>query len=154
MGSRLIQPFAIRLLVALLLLAGVGCGHLSAPTGEAVPPTHTLSGGQTTGPLGISRIEITFPNRRGDITVPIRTELTAQATIRFHGNGLFRAVWRVDGRDLERVNLTITHGDTLHLPMARTALPTFEPGRHRVSLSILAPANAPPGPEVWYLVTP
>jgi len=140
-----------------ILLWGAGCAGFSVPPAGsgASAPAYTLSGGTTTGPLEVARVALTFSNGRGDITVPAHTKLGATAVIRFNGNGLFRAMWQVDGRDLEVVNVTVTYGDTLRLPMrGRAALPTFDPGPHRVTLNVLSPQNTLAIPEISYFVTP
>ena len=81
----------------ILVLTGVtGC----VTARDTVPPTlYHLSGSTTTGPLQVRRVEITFPNERGEITIQKNfKDLKAKAIVRFNGNGPFRAAWVVDER--------------------------------------------------------
>lgn len=139
------------LAVAVCALFFAGCGH--ANTAALKEPAYRITGGYTAGPLKVNRAEVTFPNKRGDITVPYGAEVKAEATVKFSGNGLFRAAWLVDGRALENVAVTITYGDTLHLDMSgKTVLPAFEPGPHTVTLRVDEPAGVK-AIEARYFVT-
>lgn len=127
-------------------------------TTEPSPPMQhykiTGSGGATTGPLRINRVELNFQNDRGEITVPMNSKLRAYAVIRFDGNGLFRASWVVDGRAIEEVSIVITYGNTLTLWTAPgTVLPTFEPGPHTLTLQIKQPRPVFRVPVIRYFVT-
>ena len=137
----------------ILVLTGVtGC----VTARDTVPPTlYHLSGSTTTGPLQVRRVEITFPNERGEITVQRNyKDLKAKAIIRFNGNGPFRAAWVVDERTVEFVTVMVTFGDTLTIETApATVLPTFEPGIHSVTLNIMDPLPPFNVPVVNYVVT-
>lgn len=138
-------------MVSLLLLGGSGCDRLRPI--DAPPSYMHLSGGMTTGPLALRRIELQFPNQRGEITVPLHSRLAARATIQFDGNGLFRAAWVVDGRVIETVSLTVTFGDTLTMDTApSTVLPTLEPGPHDLTLRIEQPLPSFTVPVIRYWV--
>ncbi len=158
-GSPRVNVVAIVLILAAaaVALALSGCG--TAPVAGTAPappaaPVFRLSGGATTGPLAVRRVEIVFPNGRGEIMVPRSAALRAEAVIRFNGNGPFRAVWVVDGRPVEIVAQMIAFGDTLTLGTSpATVLPTFEPGPHTVTLRIEQPAPPFPVPVVSYIVT-
>jgi len=120
----------------------------------AAGPAFEITGGATTGPLRIDRLEIRFENGFGSVTVAQNERLRAEAVIRFSGSGPFRAEWRVDGRPVEPVNLIVANGSTLHLSTApSTVLPTFEPGAHEVTLRILDPTPSPGSPVIRYMVT-
>lgn len=111
------------------------------------------SKGQTTGPLAIKSIELSFQNGQGDITLSADSQPQPQAIIAFNGNGLFQAQWQVDGRVIEQVSLNVVFGKTLKLyPLAATQFPTFEPGLHTVSLKILAPQSTLDSPLISYFI--
>ena len=135
-----------------------GCEGLKAryaPLRAPSAPLFHLSGGSTTGPLQIRRMELVFSNNRGEMTVQ-RNErgLSARAIIQFSGNGPFEGMWEVDGRNVELVNLEVTFGNTLNLEMSpATVLPTFEPGLHQVTIKIQRPVPAFPIPTISYMVT-
>ncbi len=131
------------------LLAGCAGAPQAPPGPPALPP---VQGGATTGPLRIERLEITFPNGFGSITVPKGARLAARAVIRCSGNGAFRADWVVDGRVVETVTRTVTYGKTFELTTPAGALPTFEPGPHTVTLRIREPRPGFDPPVVRYLV--
>lgn len=143
-----------RRIVPLLLTIGAvlaGCANLRP---IEPPPYARLSGGVTTGPLTLRSVALTFSNERGEITVPRDSRPTAHATIRFNGNGLFRANWVVDDYTVETVSLTVTYGNTLELDTApATVLPTLEPGRHLVTLHIDNPVPPFDLPVITYTVT-
>jgi len=116
------------------------------------PPLPPVQGGRTTGPLRVERVEITFPNGFGSITVPKDSALTARAVVRCSGNGAFRADWVVDGRVVQTVTRTVVYGATLELVTRPGALPTFEPGPHTVTLVIREPKPGFELPTVRYFV--
>ena len=103
----------------------------------------------------LTRIELTFQNGRGDITVPLRyPDLRAYAILRFSGSGILEATWKVDGRILSTIAEPTVFGETLILATPKTPpLPTFEPGLHRVTLDVAAPKPAFTIPEITYFVT-
>ena len=126
--------------------------------GDSPPsqPLYTImgSGGKTTGPLRLTRIELNFQNDRGEITVPINGKVLPYAIIRFDGNGLFRATWIVDDRPLEEVSINITFGNTIILRTSPgTVFPTFEPGQHTLTLRITQPVPPFDVPVIRYFVT-
>ena len=129
----------------------------ATPQGAVAPPRvpqFQVTGGGTTGPLRVERVELVFDSGLGEATVPQHARVGARAVIRFSGNGPFRAQWRVDGRVLEVADLLVTFGSTLTLPTAeRTVLPTYEPGPHEVALEILQPAITFRVPSIRYFVT-
>ncbi len=140
--------------VGLLLLAGCAAGQPGAPApARPGPAVRVTGGGATTGPLVIDRVEITFQNGFGSITLDRGARLTARAVVRFSGNGVFRATWLVDGRPLEQVQHIVTYGNTLTVEAGRAIpLPTFEPGGHTLTLKVEQPAGAIPAPVVRYFV--
>ena len=139
--------------LVLSVLPGItGCANLR-PIKAHSAYIH-LSGGMTTGPLALRRIELQFSNQRGEITIPQHSQLTGQAIIQFNGNGLFRAYWVVDGRVIEPVSLMVTFGDTLTIDTApATVLPTLEPGQHELTLRIEQPIPPFTVPVIRYWVT-
>jgi hypothetical protein len=142
----------IAVLMLSLFLAVSSCARLRPV--DAPPPYIHLSGGVTTGPLVLRRIELQFPNQRGEITVPLHSQLTARAIVQFNGNGLFRADWVVDGRVIETISLMVTYGDTLTIDTApTTVLPTLEPGPHELTLRIEQPAPSLTVPLIRYWVS-
>jgi len=140
-----------------LLLAAVAC--LGCETvGAGAPPEpapYRISGRPTVGPLVLRRIELSFPDGRGETTVQRNAStLGAQAFIAFLGSGPLQATWVVDGRPLEPVSVMLSSGDTLTLrTTSSVALPTFEPGAHTVTLEIHQPQAALRAPIVRYTVT-
>ncbi|MBI5069189.1 MAG: hypothetical protein HZB56_13215 [Deltaproteobacteria bacterium] len=142
---------ALRPLAVAAALAASGCaGPAAAPPPEA--PPHRISGGASAGPLQVERVELLFPNGRGEIAVRRNAGLTARALIRFRGSGPLLARWAVDGMPVEQVSLLATFGDTLTLDTS-TALPTFEPGRHRLALELLQPIARVSLRSISYVVT-
>jgi hypothetical protein len=143
-------PFAVAWTLGLLL--GAGCGQL---TPVPVPmDSAQVSGGATTGPLVVRRVELQFTDGRPRATVPQGETVTARARIRFDGTGLLRATWLVDGRALQTVSMPVSYGDSLTLDSSPgILLPTFEPGPHEVVLRIDQPAGALTVPAIVYTVT-
>lgn len=149
------RPFrrALAALQSLLFLAAA-CAAPQAPTAPARTPRFLLTGGTTTGPLRLDRIELLFDSGLGEATVAQHAVLGARAVIRFSGNGAFRAQWKVDGRVVEVVSLLVTFGSTLTLPTAHhTRLPTDQPGPHELTLEILEPIPGFRVPTLRYFVT-
>ena len=142
------------IVVMTVVVAGAvaGCSSLT-PVPPQPAPVH-ISGGTTTGPLKIRRVELQFSNGRAQITVPGNSKLTARALIQFNGNGLFRATWLVDDIIVGIVSTTVTYGDTLTIDTApEVVLPTLEPGLHRLMLRVEEPASALTMPAINYMVT-
>jgi len=146
--------------VLLLVFFFFGCSTMGLNEERKTPikfhPQYTItgSGGETTGPLKIIRIELNFSNDRGDMTIPRNSELCAFAIIRFNGNGLFRASWEVDGMPLEEVAIHITFGNTINLRTGdSTIIPTFEPGPHYLILRVKEPIPDFEIPAIKYFVT-
>ena len=131
-----------------------GCAGGPRPTADAPPPPRIrVTGGATTGPLTLGRIEITLDNGFGSATVERNGPVRARAVINLSGNGLFRATWLVDGRPVEQVQHLVTYGTTLTLETGPgNPLPTFEPGNHQVTLRIDEPAGGLKAPTVRYFV--
>jgi len=148
------RPWCRAAAAAWLVILCAACAAVAGGGPPPAAPQFEITGGTTTGPLRIERLELIFDNGFGSITVPQHSHLTATATLRFRGNGLLRGTWRVDGRPIEEVSLVVTHGATLRLPLAPTTqLPTFEPGRHALTLSILQPHPTFDLPTIHYMVT-
>ncbi len=146
------------IIVALAIFSLTGCATTNEGKTDILQPEInyqiTGSGGATTGPLKIKRIEIGFQNQRGEITVPMNSKLKAYAVIKFDGNGLFRATWMVDGRVLEEIAITVSYGDTLTIwTSSSTIIPTFEPGPHTLTLKIKEPKPSFKVPVIRYFVT-
>ncbi|HHH35494.1 MAG TPA: hypothetical protein ENK48_01530 [Gammaproteobacteria bacterium] len=149
-GGRVGAARAILACVLAGLLAGAcGVGPGRTPFPE---PSFRPGGGATTGPLRVERIEVAFADGRPDATVPRGAPLSAQAEIRFSGNGVFRARWLLDGGVIAQETLQVTYGPILTLPL-RAPLATFEPGRHRLVLEIIEPSTPLSPVEVFYFVT-
>jgi len=112
-----------------------------------------ITGGTTTGKLEIDRVELSFQNNLPEITVNQYEKIKATAIIRFSGNGLFSAEWQVDGITVEPVNILISYGSTLTLPLSdSTVLPSYKPGRHQLRLNILQPISSFELPSINYFV--
>jgi hypothetical protein len=143
------------LLLALALAAAAGTGCETVGAGIAPePPPYRVTGKPTAGPLVLRRIELTFPDGRGEATVK-RSDpaLGAPAVIGFQGSGPLQATWVVDGRQLEPVSMMLSLGDTRTLRTSpSSSLPTFEPGTHTVTLEIQQPAPALRAPTIRYTV--
>jgi hypothetical protein len=102
--------------------------------------------------FGVVRVELVFVNRRADITVPLRyPHLRAYAMVRFSGNGVLRATWKIDDRLVGTVVEPTILGDGRII--ASPELSTVEPGLHRVTLDIADPRPAFRIPEITYFVT-
>jgi hypothetical protein len=138
--------------LVVVMVAGIGCSKLT-PIPTQLPHV-TISGGTTTGLLTLRRVELQFMNGRSQITVPRDSSLAARAIVQFNGNGLFRALWIVDGRVVGTVSMLVTFGDTLTIDTAPgTILPAFEPGLHEVTLRIEQPVSTLTVPAITYMVT-
>ena len=105
--------------------------------------------------FALTRVELTFQNGRGDITVPLRyPDLRVYAVLLFSGTGTLRATWKVDGRALANVVEPVVFGEVLMFATPRIPpLATFEPGLHRVRLEVIEPRLAFKVPEITYFVT-
>jgi hypothetical protein len=139
----------------ILIIAAAGWGCSSLTPYPAEPETIHFSGGGTTGPLAIRRIELQFSNGRAEMTVPRNGRLAARAIVQVKGNGFFKGAWVVDDQVVEIISTMVTFGDTLTIDMApSTILPTFDPGRHRLTLKIDQPLfSGLTIPNLFYTVT-
>ncbi|MBI5441231.1 MAG: hypothetical protein HY900_08480 [Deltaproteobacteria bacterium] len=145
-------PKRVLFALALGVVPLTACGELR----PVVPPPSQprLSGGTTTGPVSIRRVELSFADGRPLANVPRNSRVGARAVVQFNGTGPFRASWLVDGRPVELVSTMVSFGDTLTFDTApATVLPTFEPGAHEVSLRVEQPATTLPSPQIRYFVT-
>jgi hypothetical protein len=99
-------------------------------------------------------VELRFDNGRGEITVQKDArDLVASADILFNGTGLLIAAWEVDGRTLAVVQEFLTFGSRAVVATPGVPpLPTFEPGRHELTLKVLQPATTFAIPTVSYYV--
>jgi len=141
------------LILPVLFLVLTSCSANPLIDSVEAPALYRISGRATAGPLKIQRIELSFANGFGSTTVSQNDVVTAQAQIRFSGNGVFKAQWLVDGRIIENVYLLLSSGSLLSLPMADSSrLPTFEPGLHEVKLLILQPQTSLKMPIIKYFV--
>jgi len=102
--------------------------------------------------FAVTRVELVFPNGRGEVTVPLRyPQLRAFGMLRFSAVGVVRATWKVDGRILGPVvEPTVFNEDLI---VATPELPTFEPGLHKVTLEFTDPKPAFKVPTITYFVT-
>ena len=122
-------------------------------TVTAAVPMRVVS--SAVGPFSLRRVELTFENGRGEITIPKDFEkLKAIANVEFNGSGLLEATWEVDGRTLTIIREFLTFGSlvTITTP-AIPPLPTFEPGLHRVAFRIISPPATFEIPTITYFVT-
>jgi len=106
--------------------------------------------------FSVRRLELYFPNRRGQTTVPQYTEdLKAYAEISFTGSGLLEGRWEVDRRTIKTVKQYLTFGDVVILESPKAPiLPTFNTGTHVVRFVIEKPTLSFPLPAIIYFVTP
>ncbi len=110
--------------------------------------------GATVGqaPFTVTRVELVYPNGRGEITVPHRyPDLRAFGLLRFSGLGVAQGTWKVDGRIIGPIAEPTAYGEDLIL--ASPPLPTFEAGQHRVTLDLTNPPPAFRIPQITYFVT-
>ncbi len=111
---------------------------------------------EAAGSFGVSRVELYFSNRRGEITVKRNHRgLKAYADIRFVGSGQLTGFWEVDGRRILDVNKHLSFGTsvTLTTPDAPD-LPTFDTGTHVVRFVVTSPVSSISLPQALYFVTP
>lgn len=102
--------------------------------------------------FALNRIELIFPNGRGDITIPLRyPEFRAYALLQFTGNGFVQGNWKVDGRIIGPIAEPVVFGEMLIL--ASPVLPTFEQGLRRLTLEVTEPKPAFKIPVITYFVT-
>ena len=137
------------LLIAVAIVTG--CAALRpVPVGQI----SKAGGGDTTGELAVTRVELVFDNDRAQITVPRNGRLFARATIQFNGNGLLRAAWLVDGTAVELVSRNVAFGETVTLETAPTTpMATFAEGVHEVTLRVDQPQTVLPMPQIRYVVS-
>ncbi|HEV8585696.1 MAG TPA: hypothetical protein VGT02_12065 [Methylomirabilota bacterium] len=103
-------------------------------------------------PFTVTRVELVFPNGRGEITVPLRyPDLRAFGLLRFSGIGVAQGTWKVDGRIIGPIAEPTAYGEDLII--SSPSLPTFEAGQHRVTLDLTNPHPTFRIPEVTYFVT-
>ncbi len=125
------------------VVLGIALLWLAPGFAQAVPPVDLTidvegsAAGSTTGPLTVQRVALQFANGQGNTTVDRNTPaLAVSAHIRYLGNGTLTGRWLVDGRTIATINTPLVFGTdiTLHSDATGVALPTFEPGPHKVSL--------------------
>mgnify|MGYP002639649207 FL=1 len=117
-------------------------------------PSFEITGGRGSGLLDIKRIDLAFENGFPQMTVNPGDSISATAIISFSGNGLFRAAWKVGEQIVEQVNIPVTFGSRLRLPLnSSTILPTLIPGEHILKLEVQSPATLMV-PRVHYFVVP
>jgi hypothetical protein len=118
-------------------------------------PAFEISGGSSSGALGIKRIDLAFDNGLPQITLNSDDSVFATAIINFSGSGLLRAVWKLDGQIIEQVNIPLSFGSILKLPLSKaTKLSTIEVGKHILSLEVQSPAVGLTMPRIQYFVVP
>jgi hypothetical protein len=105
--------------------------------------------------FAVTQIAMAFDNGRPDVTVPRNyPDLRASAFVDFQGTGLFQALWVVDDRILGAVTEQVLPDQSLQLASpAQPFLPTFEPGRHTVTLQVRTPQSLVRIPVLTYFVT-
>lgn len=147
--------FIVKILIILFMV----CPLLTVREASAVPPVEINVnvygiGASTGGPLALNRVELVFDNGRGNITVPLNGIVRAKAFINYTGNGVLNGAWVVDGRVIQQVNRTLTFGTDIVIETEDVPpLPTFDPGRHTVTLQIISPAVSFSIPVMEYYVT-
>jgi hypothetical protein len=130
------RPRPRLLLAALLLVAAMAW----------MPPADAQA------PFTVTRVELVFPNGRGEITVPLRyPDLRAFGLLRFSGIGVVQGNWKVDGRIMGPVAEPTVYGEDLIL--SSPSLPTFEAGQHRLTLELTNPRPTFKIPDLTYFVT-
>jgi hypothetical protein len=93
----------------------------------------------TSKQVNLQRVELVFANGRSSVTVPRDSKgLYAIATLKYVGNGALRVRWKVDGRVVSQYSKLFTFGRavTFRSDQNGVALPSFEPGFHRVSVEL------------------
>jgi hypothetical protein len=133
--------------------------NIISPTGPIGSGTSQLEirvATEAAGGFSIRRMELYFPNRRAEMTIPQYVEdLKAYAEIRFNGSGLLEGRWEVDGRTIETVKQYLTFGGLTILESPKAPiLPTFETGTHMVKFVIQKPVVDFPLPAIVYFVVP
>lgn len=110
--------------------------------------------GAASGPFGVRRIELQFPDGRAESTVPRGGVLAARAIVQTQGSGILRGAWLADGQPVGSFTVTVSAGATVTIETgAGTAIPTLMPGPHVLSLRIDDPATALAPPQIRYHVT-
>lgn len=97
------------------------------------------------GELRIVGLRIFFEqNNRPIILVPRNSrDLTGVIELKYHGSGMFKGLWHVDGRIIQRVQKHLNYGKVLTLKTpAAPPLPTYSEGAHRLQFVITEPASA------------
>lgn len=107
-------------------------------------------------PFGISRLELAFPDGKGQATVRRNEQgLRATATLTTTGSGLLQGFWEVDGRPLLPIDRHVTFGQVVTIETPAIApLPTFDPGTHLLRFVVTAPTVPFNLPTLVYTVTP
>lgn len=106
-------------------------------------------------PLNIKQLQIYFENKKQEITVKRKEpDLKAFAEINFEGSGFLQGYWEVDGRVLSFVNKFVSlEGKIIITTPDLPALPTLEPGTHKLRFVIKSPLQEAKPPEIKYFVT-
>ena len=105
--------------------------------------------------LLIDRVELTFPDGRGEASVEKDEELKLLATIRYSGTGVLRGRWEVDGVPVGVFNQPLITGmNGGSITVESPPLPTFDVGSHDVRLVITYPAPSFDLPILRYFVFP
>ncbi len=140
-------------LTSILFLVLFYCGNVLAVAPIDVEIGVKGTGGTTGGPLTINRVELTFDNGRGDITVALNDLIKARAYINYTGNGVLSYKWLVDGRVIQEGSRTLIYGTDIIIEADDIPpFPTFEPGLHTVTFQITNPVVSFTIPSITYNV--
>lgn len=129
-----------------------GCGAVAPQPAPPDPAATTV----VVESFGITRMELAFPDGRGELTVRRNDEgVRATATIATTGTGRLQGYWEVDGRPLLQVDRYVIYGQTIVIDTpAVPPLPTFDPGYHSLRFVVTSPALSFATPTLVYNVTP
>ncbi len=129
-----------------------GCGAIAPQPAPPDPASTTV----VIEEFGITRMELAFPDGRGELTVRRNDQgVRARATIATTGTGRLQGYWEVDGRPLIQVDRYVIYGQTIVVDTpAVPPLPTFDPGYHILRFVVTSPALPFPTPTLVYNVTP
>lgn len=128
----------------------------AAANSQSSTVTIQISNSSAAGPLSIQRLELSFENKRGEITVKRnRRGLKAFADMKYAGSGLLTGYWEVDGRKLLDVTKNLSFGNSVTLETPDTPdMPTFDTGTHIVRFVPTNPVVGFSLPAALYYVAP
>ncbi len=116
-------------------------------------PAYDLTGATRNGVFSIERLELSFAGGATSASVPRGRSVQPKAVIKFVGQGNLKAVWLLDKRVIDQVNLNLHSGSVLSLTPPPVSTEALDLGNHVVELKIEEPGISFAAPLIRFFVS-